>query len=129
MSGFVCPECHGTYFVPKGNDLQCELCGWVGENDGSRAWLTEEGYNENARRHALMKAGKLFIIRIHLKGPDDERSNDVSSAMDILGINGMGGSDGKGETNYKAELDKRPTDETIAKLKKLKTMKDVSIWP
>jgi len=64
-----------------------------------------------------------------LKGPDKERSDDVSAAMDILGINGMGGSNGKDETKYKAELETRPSEEIILRLKKLKTMKDVSVWP
>ena len=129
MSGFVCPDCHGTYFTTKGKELQCELCGWIGENDGSRAWLTEESYDENARRHAAIKAGKLFVFRIHLKGPDKERDDAISETMKLLGINGMGGSDGNGETNYKAELEQKPTADVIAKIKKLKTVKTVSVFP
>jgi len=129
MSGFVCPDCSGTYFAGKKDQLECELCGWVGKNDGSTAWLTDEAYDDNARRHAAVNAGKLFVFRVHLKGPDKDRDAAVSAIMKLLSISGMGGTDGKGETRYKAELQTRPSDETIAKIKKLKTVEEASVWP
>ncbi len=129
MSGFICPDCSGGTFKTLGKQLQCELCGWIGENDGSRAWLTDESYEHNARREALVKAGKLFVVRVHYVGDAKERDDDVSATMKLLAITGMGGTDGPTETKYKAEVAVRPTDDVIAKIRKLKTVKLVSIFP
>ncbi|RJQ22458.1 hypothetical protein C4580_00180 [Candidatus Woesearchaeota archaeon] len=129
MSGFICPDCSGTYFTHIGKQLQCELCGWIGENDRSRKWLTEESIEHNAKRHAAIKSGKLFVFRIHCKGPDKDRSDAIDKTIELLGISGMGGTDGRDETKYLAELDHKPTEETLAKIRKLKTVQKVSVWP
>ncbi len=115
----MCPDCSEMWLEGPPEQMHCTICGWEGDGrELGRTWPMED---EGPSKRDLKLAGKLFTVRVWFeKGKDDA----VYDAMEILGINGADTTGGR----LRAELESRPTDETLSALRAFPGVAKVTVF-
>lgn len=127
MSGVYCDGCGEGSLLPdpggKGKQpVACDLCGWKAdlvEQPRKIPCDDEEPWTKRERKNA----GKLFFLWIRF---DPKIDDAVFGAMEVLGLDSM--SSGGGDDSL-VELEKKPTDEQMERLLKVKGVKKVRLAP
>jgi hypothetical protein len=136
MSGAICTECSSPYLrhvgdkKEKGEIYQCEICGWKGDiSNMPRVWLSEEGQQQSQEDYELKKAGKLFFIRISIKGKNkDDASDAIFTIMSLLGVSGAStGGEGALRT-MRVRVSQKPSDELMKKIQEVKGVTEVTVF-
>jgi hypothetical protein len=96
MSGPVCPDCGLLALKESGGDnMKCPICGWEGNNFLRMTLMPGMGpdlWEETQEKLAMKQSGKLFYVRVDLKGKDDKKFNATFDMMDIFNVTEISGS-------------------------------------
>jgi hypothetical protein len=126
MSGTFCEGCGEGDLVadPTGageRAVVCDLCGWKAPDLLAlpRKWLADpEPFTKRDRK----RAGKLFFLWLDLDPDAEDVAFDV---MDVLELKGMGGTGARALI----ELERRPSEPTLERLRAVKGVRDVFLAP
>ncbi|MBD3318549.1 hypothetical protein GF342_01430 [Candidatus Woesearchaeota archaeon] len=132
MSGPLCPGCGCTFITlgsivkkqgkPDEQECHCNLCGYEGTIiAGFRVRLTPEAYQHCGELMERKRAGTLLFVRVTAPA---ERVREVTALLDASTW------EKKGEDvcEITVQLDRKPSDETIKKIKALKDVKAVTVF-
>jgi len=125
MSAATCSDCGGTCIRAGGPFEHCLVCGWKGMLCPADYHITPELIRESNKRLKLVNAGKLFTIRITCDGEDEDIDLAQKKTDALLGIASIRATAG----SFRAEVSTKPTRALILKLKKIKTVIDVNVYP
>ncbi len=121
MSGCLCPECGSPYLDPIVEERKrCPMCGWSGVPDGPSVWLTPEEYEMWARRVAARRKGLSFIVLVRVSGARDV-AGEVATAL------GVDGFSVHRDGSLQADVDARPSDETLARVRAIAGVTGVDV--
>ena len=127
MSGPICPDCGLLALKESGKDrMKCPICGWEGKNPPRKILMQGMGsdlWNETQEKLALKQEGKLFYIRVYLKGDDDAKSDATFDVMDVFDVTEISGSE-----RLFLQVPERPTKEQLASLKRIKGVARISVF-
>lgn len=124
MSGAYCEGCGEGNLLPDPGGagrtpVRCDLCGWTadGAELGSK-WMDDEvPWTKRERK----EQGKLFFLWIDL---DRDEPDCVESIMHLLKLDGMTSS-----AKTLLELERKPSEETLASLRGVRGVSRVSLVP
>ncbi len=123
----MCPDCGLLALKDAGKKMmECPICGWKGSvpprkiMDVSQSSLLGK---ETMEKLALRRDGRLFYYRIYLKGNDDQKSDAITTIMDILNVTSMNTGD-----VIHLPLDKPFNPDELATIRKHRGVKKVTVF-
>ena len=130
----MCPDCGQAWFkrVTEGKAIvklpfdQCTICGWIGNMlELGRKIPTQDMWSSLAEEKAKKEAGKLFFVRVYFNKEPGDKTFDVMEAIDS---HGASNSNSAKKQAIILRVEKRPTDEQLANVKKISGVVAVEVW-
>jgi len=121
MSGCLCLECGSPHLDSMvGERKRCPMCGWSGVPDGPSVWLTPEEHEMWGRRVAARRKGLSFVVLVRVSG-ERAVAGEVATALGVDGFRVH--RDG----SLQADVDERPSDETLARVRAIAGVTGVEV--
>ena len=128
MSGPICPDCGMFDIKIEDKKNSCRFCGWEGRPLPRKILSSEMLRDYGHRQRELRKKReecKLFFIRIYINNEDNVELD--KQIMELLDLDTLDGPKEEG-SYYFIELDHKPTEEQIKKIKSFKEVIDIKVF-